>query len=93
VEDEESSWDHSFNSPEQHFEQLKSALETYREEFIYRGIPVEIIEEGLSEIDRSIDRLNEDYEEREYDYEEYIESISDSVETNDERSVFDDLDE
>ncbi len=93
VEDEESSWEPSSDSPEQHFGQLKSALETYREEFIYRGIPVEIIEEGLSEIDRSVDRLNEYYEEQEYDHEDYLESMSDSMETNDERSVFDDLDE
>ncbi|MFC2071233.1 hypothetical protein ACFLUU_00735 [Chloroflexota bacterium] len=92
VEEEESLWDRSYNSPEQHFEQLKSTLETYRKEFIYRGMPVEVIEDGISGIDRSIDRLNEEYEEREYDeedYESYLESISDS----EERSIFDDLDE
>jgi len=93
VEDMESEWEYDFlSSPDAHFEHLKAALETYHQEFLYRGMPVEMIEEGLSEIDGSIERLNENYFEHEVDYESYLDSISDSLERGEERSIFDDLD-
>ena len=94
VEDLESTWaNRSFESPDDHFEPLRSALETYHEEFLFRDMPWSNIEHCLSQIANSIDRLNEYYDEPEDDYSEYMDSIMDSVDKTEGRSIFDDLDE
>ncbi len=90
----ESDWEYDLlNSPDAYYERLKATLDTFHQEFLYRGMSVEMIEEGLSEIEKAIERLNEYYSEHEEDYDRYLDSISDSSDRNEERSIFDDLDE
>ncbi len=94
VEGMESNWEYDLlNSPDTHYERLKTTLDTFYQEFLYHDMAVEMIEEGLSEIEKAIERLNEYYSEHEEDYNKYSDSISDSLDRDEERSIFDDLDE
>jgi len=90
-------WENNYESdedPEEYFSPLKEALETFREEFLLASdIEAEdLIEQGLDEIKERINKLIENAELTQPDYDEYhYSSISNLV--SEKRSIFDDVDQ
>ncbi len=94
IDDWEFNYDPNRESPEQYYEPLIDTLKTFGEELSMRHMPDDLIHQVLSAVEDSIDFLNEEYHERDYDddYEDYLQT-RDMPSRESERSIFDDIDE
>lgn len=96
IDDWESNYNPSRESPEQYYEPLKDALESFAEELVTRDIRSDSVGVALSKVEESIQHLNERYYEPDYDEDREIEDRGhepDELSMERARSIFDDIDE
>ena len=93
ISGESSSFDPQMMLPEEHFSQLKDALETYRSAMTEDDAAIEAIDEGVAQIEGEIDGLNDEYDV------DFPDRMDDDYGTRNvepdlsDRNIFDDVDE
>jgi len=95
LDDEIGSWRSNYRSdddPESHFDELVSALKVFKEEFADDAEAMLLIDEGVSEIERVIEELCADLP-QEPDSDDFRGSSGGNGDSDDDRSVFEDVDQ
>jgi hypothetical protein len=95
IDDWESNYNPSSDSPEEYYEPLKDALNSFVEESKTRGVSSNLIDAAFSQVEESIRELNERYYEPDEDDREIEDLGHDAIEQSADsmRSIFDDVDE
>ena len=81
------------DDPEQHFYELKNALDEYKNEFENNVIITQSINNALEKIDLIVEEIKSELPKEEYDKEEELLNRNSQKDTkNNRRSIFDDVD-
>ncbi len=95
LDDEIGNWRSNFrseNDPESHFDELVSTLKVFKEEFADDAEAIRLIDEGVTEIGRVIEELRADLP-QEPDSDDFRGASGGTDDRDDDRSVFDDVDQ